>query len=77
MLLVERRGCHLCAAAHDVLDRVAERTGHSWASVDVHGNEELLVAFGELVPLVLVDGAVAGYWRLDPARIEAALEAGS
>lgn len=73
VLLVERAGCHLCADAHAVLDRVAARTRVGWVSVDVDSSPGLLEAYGELVPVVLVDGRERGHWRLDAAVVEAAL----
>lgn len=73
LLLVERAGCHLCADARAVLEEVAARTGEAWVSVDVDSSPDLLAAYGELVPLVLVDGRECGHWRLDAAAIETAL----
>lgn len=67
VLLVERAGCHLCADAHAVLDAVTAATGVGWASVDVDSSPDLLDAYGELVPVVLVDGHERGHWRLDRA----------
>lgn len=73
VLLIERPGCHLCAAAHAVLDQVTARTGERWVSVEVDSSPDLQEAYGELVPVVLVDGVERGHWRLDGAVIEAAL----
>lgn len=76
VLLVERAGCHLCEDAHRVLDAVSATSGERWVSVDVDSAPDLQDAYGELVPVVLVDGAVAGYWRFDAAAVRAALAAG-
>ena len=73
VLLVERAGCHLCADAHRVLDAVTASTGHRWVSVDVDASEALQQEFGELVPVVLVDGVARGHWRLETEPILAAL----
>lgn len=73
VLLVERAGCHLCLDAHRVLDGVTAASGERWVSVDVDASPELQAEFGELVPVVLVDGVPRGHWRLDPATILAAL----
>lgn len=77
LLLVERAGCHLCADAHAVMDAVTNATGQPWVSVDVDASPELLEAFGELVPVVLVDGEPRGHWRLDAATILHALDGGA
>ena len=74
LLLVERARCHLCEDAHRVLDDVAAASGQPWVSVDVDASEELLEQFGELVPVVLVDGVPRGHWRLEAAPILAALK---
>jgi hypothetical protein len=73
VLLIERVGCHLCADAHRVLDAVTAATGQRWVSVDVDASEALQMEFGELVPVVLVDGVARGHWRLETAPILAAL----
>lgn len=73
LLLVERAGCHLCADAHAVMDAVSRESGLPWSSVDVDSSEDLLAAYGELVPVVLVDGTPRGHWRLDAAHVLAAL----
>ncbi|PWD52444.1 glutaredoxin family protein [Serinibacter arcticus] len=75
VLLVERRGCHLCEDAHRVLDAVTATSGQRWVSVDVDSSDELLAEYGELVPVVLVDGVPRGHWRLDAAAVLAALRA--
>ena len=77
LLLVERAGCHLCADAHAVMDAVTKATGQPWVSVDVDASDPLLEAFGELVPVALVDGDPRGHWRLDAATIIRALDGGT
>ena len=76
LLLVERAGCHLCADAHAVMEEVTRATAQPWVSVDVDASPELLEAYGELVPVVLVDGEPRGHWRLDAATVVKALKAG-
>ncbi|TNU76741.1 glutaredoxin family protein [Miniimonas arenae] len=73
IILLERAGCHLCAEAHEVLGQVAQASGERWVSVDVDASPQLQEAWGELVPVVLVDGAERGHWRLDATRVLAAL----
>lgn len=73
VLLVERPGCHLCQAAHAVLDAVTAASGEHWASVDVDSSGQLQEAYGELVPVVLVDGVARGHWHLDARVVLAAL----
>lgn len=76
LVLVERAGCHLCQDARAVLAEVAAATGQAYAIVDVDDSPALQEAYGELVPVILVDGIERGHWRLDAGRIRAALTAG-
>ncbi len=71
--LLGRRGCHLCDEARAVVERVAARAGEPYAEMDVDDHPHLLGAYGDLVPVVFVDGVEQGYWRIDASRLEAAL----
>lgn len=75
VILIERPGCHLCVAAHAVLDEVTATSGEPWRSVDVDSSPALQEAYGELVPVVLVDGVARGHWHLDSAVVLQALRA--
>lgn len=77
VILYVRQECHLCDAARAVVDEVAAATGVGWAEVDVDADPEAAALYGELVPVVAVDGVQQGYWRLDPRRIRRAVDAGS
>ena len=75
--LVVRAGCHLCEQAREVVRRVADDTGAGWAEVDVDTAADLDPAvrarWSEEVPVTLVDGVQHDYWRVDEARLRAAL----
>ncbi|WP_022917151.1 glutaredoxin family protein [Ruania albidiflava] len=71
--LLGRPGCHLCEAARRVVRVVCEARGQDWVERNVDDDPELAQAYGELVPVVLVDGAQVGYYRIDPDRLRAAL----
>ncbi len=58
LTLLTRPGCHLCDVARDVLARV-----------DITTDPELEAAYGIRIPVVLLDGAEHGYWRVDEARL--------
>lgn len=80
VVLVVRTGCHLCADAREVVAAVAAETGAGWSEIDIdtHADSEQLVdRYGELVPVVLVDGVQQGYWRIDADRLRRALGDGS
>ena len=64
--LISRVGCHLCADAESVLDRILPG---QWSRVDVDSDVELQRDYGDRVPVVLLDGAEHGYWRIEEARL--------
>jgi len=71
--VLSKPGCHLCDEAEDVVARVAGDAGVEWQSHDISGDEELMAKWGELVPVVLVDGDVHAWFRVDAARLRSAL----
>jgi hypothetical protein len=73
--VVSRVDCHLCDVAKEVVARVAGDTGVGWEEVDVDSDPELLDAYSDLVPVVLVDGKVHEYWRVSEERLRQALAA--
>ena len=76
VVLYSRAGCHLCDDARAVVAAVAAEHGAAWAEVDVDaGGGTLADVYGELVPVVEVDGARAGYWQIDADRLRDALAA--
>lgn len=70
-----RRGCHLCAAAREVVDAVASEAGTGVVETDVDDSPELRDRYGEMVPVVLVDGVQQGFYVLDADRLRRALAA--
>ncbi len=71
--LLARAGCHLCDDARRLVQRVAAETGTGWTEVDVDTDPRLRAEFGDLVPVVRVDGKELGYWRIDEAKLRRAL----
>jgi hypothetical protein len=71
--LVIRAGCHLCEPARDVVARVAADLDVGWEEVDVDSDPELLARWSHEVPVTLVDGRQHDFWRVDEARLRAAL----
>ncbi|SDS63612.1 Glutaredoxin [Nocardioides scoriae] len=71
--LYSRPGCHLCEAAREVVQRVCDDLGESFTEVDVDSSTDLLEAYGEQVPVTLVDGRRHDFWRVDERRLRAAL----
>lgn len=70
-----RSGCHLCEVAVAEAARVALDTGSGFATVDVDADPEDQAEYGDLVPVILVDGRIHGYYQVDPGRLRAELTA--
>jgi glutaredoxin len=75
--LVSKPGCHLCDAARDVVNGVV---GELSPAIDVSVTElsifddpVLHEKYVEEIPVVLINGKVHNIWRVDPARLTAAL----
>jgi glutaredoxin len=70
---VTRVGCHLCETAEQTLRRLSAELGFRYAEVDVDGSAQLRAEYSDRVPVVLIDGAEHGYWRVEEARFRAAV----
>jgi hypothetical protein len=66
-------GCHLCDQAIEVVAAVCAETGDEYAVLDVDSDPELQRRYTDQVPVTFVDGAQHDFWRVDPARLKAAL----
>ena len=71
--LLSRAGCHLCDDARRLVERVTAEAGVGWTETDVDADPALRAEFGDLVPVVRVDGKELGYWRIDEGRLRRAL----
>ena len=71
--LITREGCELCVDARAVVQAECAAAGVEWREVDVDAHERLRERFADEVPVVIVDGQVVGFWRIDPARLRSAL----
>ena len=71
--LIGKPGCHLCDDARAVVARVAEDLGVGWSELDITADQALSEEYGEQIPVTLVDGRRHDFWRVDEARLRAAL----
>jgi glutaredoxin len=74
--LIGKPGCHLCADARAVIEKVTGELGSSVEELDITQDEELYRKYWEQVPVVLVDGEQHDFWRVDESRLRRALGAG-
>ncbi len=65
VVLYTRAGCHLCEEAHERLEGARRRWGFSLSVVDIDGDPDLVRAHGERVPVVVVDGTVRLWGRIN------------
>ena len=71
--LIGRPGCHLCEAARTVVAEVTAELGESFTELSVSDRPDLMARYADEVPVTLVDGRQHDYWRVDAARLRAAL----
>ncbi len=72
--MVVTAGCHLCADASKVVGQVCADLGVGWQSVGLSTLDPAKQnEWRDLVPVVLIDGAVHEIFRVDPTRLRAAL----
>lgn len=81
LTLVGKPGCHLCDDAREVVTQVlggldAERAGEvTLEERSILDDRALADRFAEEIPVLLIDGRVHNYWRIDADRLRAALDA--
>jgi hypothetical protein len=75
--LVGKPGCHLCDDARAVIARVCAELAVGGEEVSILDDPVLADLYWEQIPVTLVDGDVLDFWRVDPARLRAALAVGS
>jgi hypothetical protein len=71
--LLTRPGCHLCDDARAVVARVAADLGVAWHERDITRSESDLRAYGDMIPVTLIDGVQHDFWRVSEQRLRAAL----
>ena len=75
--LLSRPGCHLCDDARAVIASVAAELGVTWQERDITLSESDLRAYGDMIPVTLIDGVQHDFWRVSEQRLRAALTAPS
>ncbi|WP_230673369.1 glutaredoxin family protein [Rathayibacter sp. Leaf248] len=78
LTLVGKPGCHLCDDARAVVQGVLADLGPaapavSLSEVSILDDAELHERFVEEIPVLLINGRVHNYWRIDPVRLRRAL----
>lgn len=82
LTLISKPGCHLCDDAREVVAAVvrelnaAASEAHPAIVVEeksILDDAALHERFVEEIPVVLINGEVHNYWRIDPVRLKTAL----
>jgi len=73
VMLVGKPGCHLCDEAREVIAAVCADQGVDWVEVSILDDPDLADRYWEKIPVTLVDGVEHDFWRVDAARLRAAL----
>jgi len=73
IVVYTKSGCHLCEDACAAVARIADDVGTTWEALDIGDDEELMAQWAEYVPVILVDGKVHGWFRVEEQRLRAAL----
>lgn len=75
--LLTKPGCHLCDDARAVVVPALAAFGEHVVlrEVDILEDDALFAQFADEIPVVRIDGNVHTIWRVDPARLTAALTA--
>lgn len=71
--MVSRQNCHLCDVAEQEIARICGELGVAWSVTDVDSDPGLRADYGDMVPVILIDGVQHGYWRVEEERLRAAL----
>jgi len=71
--LIGKPDCHLCDDARAIVRAVVAECGAALEERSILDDRALHDAYWEQIPVVLVDGRLHGYWRIDADRLRAAL----
>lgn len=86
LTLIGKAGCHLCDEARVSVNAVIDafradqsagvepQTQVNLVEHDILNDDDLRAKYAEEVPVLLINGQVHNYWRIDPIRLRAALD---
>ncbi len=82
LTLIGKPGCHLCDEARDAIDGVLlefrqknPNTDVTVEELNILEDEALRLKYAEDIPVLLIDGKMHNYWRIDDERLMRALYA--
>lgn len=69
----EKPECHLCTDAFVIVEAEAERAGAVLRRHNILEDPDLQHRYGELIPVVVIDGEQHATWHVQPERLRRAL----
>jgi glutaredoxin len=80
LTLIGKPDCHLCDVAREIVENVVAELPEDSVEVEersIADDPALYELWWEKIPVVLIDGALHGHWRISPDRLRDALAAAS
>lgn len=83
LTLIGKPGCHLCDDARLVIDGVVvaladaaenQATRLLVQETSIEDDAELFDLYWEQIPVLLINGKVHNFWRIDPVRLTSSLK---
>jgi glutaredoxin len=82
LTLIGKPGCHLCDNAREAIDGVLFEFRAAnpdvlieLEEINILEDQELQLKYSEEIPVLLIDGKMHNYWRIDEERLMRALYA--
>lgn len=72
--VMSRPECHLCEVAEQQVAAICADVGATYEVSNVDDDAELRAEYGDMVPVILIDGQQHTYWHVDDAKLRAALQ---
>lgn len=70
LTLLTKPDCCLCDEAAEAIERVRRTVPLELEKVDISSDSQLDAEYGELIPVLLIDGAEAFRYRVDEQELE-------
>ena len=77
LTLIGKPGCHLCDDARVAVKDVVEALSSSRlvvTEVSIEDDQALFDEYWEQIPVLLINGKVHNFWRIDPMRLSTSLK---
>ena len=72
--VISRTGCHLCEIAIDKINSIKDQLKFELEIKLINDLQELEQAYGEQVPVIMIDNKIHDYWRVDIERFTKAIK---